>query len=541
MVSKLKLSILIYFVALQISFAQDIELKWSAQLDAKKTGYPLGVVGKDGTGFYITKTEGGDLYLEKFDLAMKLLWTKNLTVFVAKNKKTEYEDIIITESKIILFTSYFDSKAKTKKLFASYVSKDGILDPKLAEINSFSELKSDRSVAFDVELSKDKKTILVFTDFRERNEEKEKFHYKVIDENFLQMAQSFVELPYTGANVSIIDYLIDNASNIHLIYSVNLKKEQAGNKSNDDKIDYNYYIMSYYPATKQYKEYDMRVGDYVISGMSLIIDDANRFMYVPGYYSDKSVNALKGTMISKIDLLNKSVVYAKKKEFDATFLAEVYAKPVDDDDDKKKSAQQINEDKKDGKIAKGKEQLYNYDIRDLFVNDKDEVVLVSEQYYVRVVTTTTTSSTGTTTTTTTYYYYYMNVMAIKFNDQGERVWCLNIPKYQVTVNDGGYYSSIGVFNHDNKVYLFYNDNPKNGTVMAKKQYSTKAPSKSQLALITIDTDGNATKRVLMPAPEEGKGIATRPKFCVQLNEKENEILILGYISKDYKLGKILIK
>ena len=541
MMLKLKLCILISFIGMHFSFAQDIELRWSAQLDAKKTGYPAGVVGKDETGFYLIKVKSSDLYLEKFDTNMQLLWTKNLVVFVAKNKKADYEDIIISENKIVLFSSFYDNKTKTKKLFASHISKEGILDPKLAEINSFEGLKSKSSVGYDVELSKNKKTILVFSDFRERGEENEKFHYKVIDENFLQKAQSFVELPYIGSNVSILDYIIDDASNIHAIYSVNLKKEEEGNKANDDKIDFNYYIMSYYPATKEYKEYDMRVGEYVISGMSLIIDDESRFMYVPGYYADKNVNALRGTMISKIDLINKSIVYAKKKEFDAAFLAEVYAKPVDDDDDKKKAAKAIDEDKNDGKKAKGKEQLYNYDIRDLFVNDKGEVVLISEQYYVRVVTTTSTSSSGVTTTRTTYYYYYMNVMAIKFDIQGERVWSTNIPKYQVTVNDGGFYSSVGVFDHNDNVYLFYNDNPKNGTTMAAKQYSTKSPAKSQLALITIDTNGKATKRVLMPAPEEGKGIATQPKFCVQLDEKENEILILGYISSDYKLGKIHIK
>jgi len=516
-----------------VLYAQDIELRWGLPVKHSRVASPTDVLGKDGTGFYIIKSDG-DISLEKFDKNMNFLWTKKLDIYLTKKDKTVFENIILINNKIIVFSSFYDNKTDTKKLFASHISSDGVINPKLYEVNSFDNLTSKNSVVYDVTVSEKTNSILIFSNFRTKNEEKEQFHYKVIDQNFIQKNQAFIELRYTGVNTSIVDYIIDNAGNIHLVYSVNLKREEVGNKTNDDKIDFNYYIMSYYPATKEYKEYDMRVSDYVITGISIIIDEESRYMYVPGFYSDKSINALKGTIISKIDLLDKKVVYAREKEFDPAFLAVVYAKPIDDDDDKKKV-----EEPNDKKKAKGKEQLYNYDIVDLFVNENEEVVLVSEQYYVHVVTYTTTNSSGMTTTRTTYYYYYNNVMVTKFGADGDRLWCSNIPKYQVTTNDGGFFSSIGVFEHQNVVYIIYNDNPLNGTTIATKQYRTKSPQKSQLALVSIDGKGELKKRVLMPAPDEGKGIGTRPKFSTQISD--NEVILIGYLSSDYKLGKIELK
>ena len=515
--------------------AQDIELRWGAGVKNIRGETPTDVLGKDETGFYIIKS-GSRMSLEKFDNNMNFLWRKELEIFLTKKIETVYENIIITKSKIIFFSSYYDNKKDTKKLFASYISKDGVIDSKLYEVNSFPNLASKNAVTYDVKNSENTNSILIFSNFREKGAEKEKFHYKVIDDSFVQKNQSFLELPYSSENTSILDYLIDDAGNIHLVYSVNLKREEAENKSNDDKIDFNYYIMSFYPTTKEYKEYDMRVGDNVISGISLIIDKESRFMYVPGFFSEKRVNALKGTFISKIDLINKKVVYSKLKDFDPAFLAAVYAKASDDDDDKKKDLDDAKKAADDKKKTKRKEQLYNYDIIDLFVNDKEEVVMVSEQYYVNVVTTTSTSSSGATTTRTTYYYYYNNVMVTKFGADGERAWSSNIPKYQVTVNDGGFFSSIGVFAHDDVIFIFYNDNPDNGTVMSLKQMRTKNPQKSQLALISVDASGNLKKRVLMPAPDKGKGIATRPKFTVQVND--NQVLLVGYLADEYKIGKL---
>ncbi len=510
--------------------AQDVSLEWGNDVKKSRSGDPSYVLGKDETGFYVIKNSGS-IYIEKFDLNMNILWTKKIEIYLTKVSKTSFENVLITKNKLIVFTSFYDSKANTKQLFATHISKGGVIDTKLYEVNLFENLTSRHDVYFDVQLSKKTNSILIFSNFRERDDQKETFHYKVIDENFVEKSHAVIELPYKGTNTSIMDYVIDNAGNIHLIYSVNLKREEENNKSNDDRIDFNYYIMSYYPSTKEYKEYDMRVGNYLITGISILIDDDSRFMYVPGFYSEKKINALRGTIISKIDLLNRQVVYSKQQVFDDAFLAVVYAKPLDDDDNKKES--------KSKKKAKGKDQLYDYDIREVFVNEAEEIVMVSEQYYMHAVTHTTTSANGTTTTYTTYYYHYNNVLVSKFGTTGDRQWCSNIPKYQVTTNDGGFFSSIGVFAHKDMVYIIFNDNPKNGTGIAAKQYRTINPQKSQLTMVSLDGSGTLKKRVLMPAPQYGKGIGTRPKFSSQVSP--NEVILLGYIHGTYKLGKIDLK
>ena len=86
---------------------------------------------------------------------------------------------------------------------------------------------------------------------------------------------------------------------------------------------------------------------------------------------------------------------------------------------------------------------------------------MAEQFYIRVVTTTTTSANGGTTTTTTYYYYN-DIIALNFDENGELVWKTVIDKYQMSVNDGGYYSSFFTILQGNDINIIYNDAIKYG-------------------------------------------------------------------------------
>jgi len=534
---------------LNVLLAQDVELKWGLPVKANES-VPTTVLGKDETGFYIIKHHyypdlikqkyHSVVYLEKFDTSMNFLWTKKIEIYLTEYKKTVFEKIILINNKIIVFASFYDSKTDTKKLFATHISPAGVIDTNLCVVSAFDKLASKNAISYDVTFSEKNNSILIFSSFKDTYKEKERFHYKVIDDNFIMKNQAFIELAHSGNITRIVDYTIDNAGNIHLVYKVDLQREVVDNESNDDTIHFNYYIHSYYPATKEFKEYDMRVRDYIITGISVLIDKDSRYMYVPGFYSDKRASALRGTFISKIDILNKQVVYSKEKDFDLEFIAEVYAKPIDEFD---KTKDEEQDEKK-----KGKEQLYDYDIVDLFVNDKEEIVLVSEQYYMRVVIKGTSILVGLMggDVYETNYYYYNNVMVTKFDATGDRLWCSNIPKFQKTADDGGLFSPIGVFTHNDVVYVIYNDNPKNGTGIASKQYRTNNPKNSQLTMVSVASDGMLKKKVLIHAPIYGEELRTQPKFCSQISDTQ-VVLIgclsfnFGYLTYNYKLGKIDLK
>jgi len=532
----MKLTKLLFFLfsffLICFSFAQDVKLKWSGTIDNDKTNMPFRILGKDETGYYITKA-GSDFALEKFDFEMNRIWTRPLAVNISKSKETIYEKIVMTDKKIILFTCYYDKKTKTKFFYASEISKEGVLDPTLNNVNSFADLDSKESIINDIILSEDKKSILLFTKIRDEKSDIDKLYYKVLDEKLVVIAQSIIELPKLSEKNKIQGYTFDSAGNIFIAYSVNVKKE---NKANGVERDFNYYIMAFYPAKNEYKvidlrkEYGMEANDFAIAKIVLKIDQNSTFIYATGFYSDEKSFAATGTFIMKIDLLKGSSVFAKKKVFDSAFLGEVYARSADETDDKKKNPED------EAKKVKSFERLYDYEIRKLFIDSNGELVLVSEQDYIESRTTTSTASTGVTTTHTTYYYYTMSVLVTKFDNTGERKWCAHFPKSQCAGIAPGFYYSIGIFKQNENVYIMYNDNPLNGTKLLSKPSATTTAQKSQLALITIDTNGKVIKSVLMAASSTGTGIEIPVKYCEQFSDKE--VLVIGNLKDQYKIGKI---
>lgn len=534
-----KLPIFLFtFFLIHFSFAQDVKLKWGNTVTDKEN-MPFRIVGKDATGYYVTRAGGSDFALEKFDFEMNRVWTKPLTVTIAKNKNATYEAVIKTDKKILYFTNNYDKKTKTKNFFVSNVSQEGVLDPKLNEVNSFAELDSKGAITNDIVLSEDKKSILLFTKIRDEKADVDKLYYKVLDENLSVIAQSIIELPKSSEVNKIMGYTFDSAGNIFIAYNVNVKKE---NKSNDAKNDFKYYITAFYPATKEYKvidlikEYGMEANEFGIAEIALKVDQNATFIYAAGFYSDRNLYSLVGTVgtfAMKIDLLKCSSVFAKKKVFDPAFLKEVYARSGDEADDKKKNPED------EAKKFKNFERLDNYEIRKIFIDTNGELTLVSEQDYILSTTTTSTASTGVTTTHTTYYYYTMNVLVTKFDNTGERKWCTHIPKNQCAGVGPGFYYSIGIFKRNGNIYVMYNDNPLNGITLLPKQSATATAQKSQLALITIDASGKATKSVLMAASSTGTGIEIPVKHSEQFFDEE--VMVVGYLKDQYKIGKIEIK
>jgi len=109
-------------------------------------------------------------------------------------------------------------------------------------------------------------------------------------------------------------------------------------------------------------------------------------------------------------------------------------------------------------------ELYEYDLDRLILRDDGGVVLMAEQYYIS------TYSRSANFASDPYAnnrrevvnnYHYNDIIIININPDGNIDWASKIPKQQTTSGDNGYYSSYQPAVIKNKIYLFYNDNPKN--------------------------------------------------------------------------------
>lgn len=215
----------------------------------------------------------------------------------------------------------------------------------------------------------------------------------------------------------------------------------------------------------------------------------------------------------KVNRETKEVVTSKFKEFDRNVFEESMRK-------KKKKADKADE-------------LVQFDIDDFIFREDGGMVMISEQYYINVVCT---SDPKTGATHCNYYYHYDNLLVTNFNPDGSVMWMKIIPKYQVTINDDGYFSSYLTLVEDDKLMFIYNDDPKNAGLMKIQDglRTMTKPKKSQTMLVVMDSKGGFKKQTLFSNKE--LAVICRPKICNQTGE--HEAYIFAEKGSAYRFGKL---
>jgi hypothetical protein len=168
------------------------------------------------------------------------------------------------------------------------------------------------------------------------------------------------------------------------------------------------------------------------------------------------------------------------------------------------------------------------------LRDDGGAILVAEQYYEVMV-----QSYDPTTHayTYTYYYYYNDIIVVSINPAGEIAWAKKIPKYQVSRNDGGYYSSFTFSVSGNKMYFMFNDNAKNlkmNDETSQKFRYMNNPKKSVAILVSMDSNGNQDRQSMFN--NNDLKIILRPKLFMQMNE--HRMILYGEKGSTYKLADV---
>jgi hypothetical protein len=226
--------------------------------------------------------------------------------------------------------------------------------------------------------------------------------------------------------------------------------------------------------------------------------DNDRIFVITGIYGDKDKSGVTGMFYLKADFKDQEILVEGFEEFGEDFITSDWS-----DREKRKL---------DKKKAKGKDveaSLYSYIMRDVHALEDGGIVGTMEQFYIRVVTRTDANG----RTTTTYYYYYNDIVAYKVGSDGGFDWLSKIDKYQVSTNDGGYFSSYARYVSGDKMYLFFNDNVQNYSETSseffleegKKVKSSRiSKSKNTVAICEIDlSSGDKTRKMYFDRTELG--------------------------------------
>jgi hypothetical protein len=469
------------------SFAQDVTLKWGNISKQPNRGAEAAyVVGRDTGGFYVvsTKNKGRKkVFLERYGNDNNLKWSKQLAIPSNDAEEGILEKIIYLNGRLLLFTSDYNRKLDKNFAFVSTISPEGVVNNDLKQIDEIQSKAKMNAGDFDFMLSHDSTSVLVYHNEPYERNAQDKFSIKVMNADLEIIWQKDISLPYRDRDFSVSNYIVSGDKVYMLARLQEGNREKKGGRPN-----YKFIILSYEEAEPKPREYVVSLGDKFISDITFEIGH-DKNLVCAGFYSKNNSADIGGTFYLVIDSDDESVLSKSIKDFDENILSKF-----------------MNE-----RRAKKGRELYSYELRKLVPMPDGSSILVAEQFYIRK-TTDDNSTTG--TSTTRYYYYYNDIILVSIGRNGEIGWVTDVPKYQSSVNDFGYYSSFAIAVYKDKIGLLYNDHRKNLTKPKKTMRPMTSPKNAAAVLVLVDgKSGEYTKKALFE--QKKKAPYLKPKLHLQ--------------------------
>lgn len=481
-----------------------VDIKWGAEQKASRTATLSDIIGFDENGIYAIKTRGGmnwGVNMEHYDYNYESVSSVKFDVEM-NDRNMDLEMMVHLDEELYLFTSYRDGKAKKNSLFYQTVDK-GSMNPKgtpqeIATIDYSGHTKWNSGV-FNYDLSRDSSKVLIYYDMPYESGEAEKFGLRVFDKDLNELWSRDITLPYNDKLFQVVDYIVDNAGNVYLVGK--LYREGVKNKVRGE-ANYTYQLLSYSGDGESMEEYEIKLKDRFIMDLKVAITD-DLDIICGGFYSEHGKYSIKGSYFMKIDGESWEIAHESTQDFEIDFITQ--------------NMTEREEEKAKKKEEKGKNvELYEYDLDNIVIREDGGVILVGEQFFIRV-THSTTYSNGVASTTTHYHYYYNDIIAINISPEGEIEWTQKIAKRQHTVDDGGFFSSYAMAQVDDKLYFFFNDNPKNLGYTGSGKVERMNGKKSVVTMVELDSEGNQERESLFSYKDAE--VMCRPKVSEQIDDR----------------------
>lgn len=511
------------FASAFTAFGQS-KIVWG-ELD-KSSGRLISVI-PDDQGFYAFRRSGGVLF-GKFEASyhkgLEQVQEGDLKLRAPNGSPASFEAATMVGDHFVMFVS--DRQEGENKFFMQEY--DNSIEPigTGEELVSY-ELESKRrrfQGSFNLYQSQNENYFAVVWTIPGKREEHATYGFKVFNAELEEVNSGEYEVPFMDKFSSINGFYLSDFGDLFVTIT-------EYEESDEKRIFRNYSnyvsVHIYHLKEGEIEEMEIDLDGKRVEAMSFNSDN-DRIFVITGIYGEKGKSGVKGLFYMKADFKEQEILVDGFEEFGEDFITSDWS-----DRAKKKQAR---------KKAKGKGSeptLYSYVMREVHALEDGGIVGTMEQYYIRVVTTT--NSQG--QTTTTYYYYYNDIVAYKVGSDGGFDWLTKINKYQVSTNDGGYYSSYARYVDDGKMCLFFNDNSDNynetsgdynGDLTPKSARLSK--KKNTVAICEIDLEtGDVDRRMYFDRTELGAIVV--PKLF-HVDYKKQEMLIYAIKGRKEKFGKL---
>lgn len=484
-------------------YAQSLEVDWG-NLD-RKQGSLIRILPSEGDEFYALRWTGGSLfghYKVSRHVGKELISSGKLFLY-AENSMATYEGVRVIGDKLVVFLS--DKKDGEKILFMQVYSKDIEPEGDAIRLGSFSLEKGGNKGWFDVKMSSNLKYLGVVWQIPARKDTKDRYGFKVYSRDLELINDGEYPLPFDPALCEIHSHHISNNGDYFLALSeLEVTEERAIRR--DKKAFKALHV--YHIAEDGLQDLVIDVEDKRVVAMALT-SDTNDLFTITGVYGDREEAGVQGVFYQRIDLKSGEEVAGGMKDFERSFITQSW------------SQKELNKARRREARGRGEPQLYNYQMREANILDDGTIVGTMEQYFVQI-RSSYDSRTG--QNTSTYYYYYNDIIVYKIDKNGEFSWFKKIPKYQVSINDGGPFSSFESVISDGQMHFIFNDNVRNysesGEFLGpdRLQVANYSKRKNAVALASLDLDsGEQTRKTFFDRTEVDVLVVPK-KFVVDYME-----------------------
>ncbi|MEO0403979.1 MAG: hypothetical protein AAF193_03835, partial [Bacteroidota bacterium] len=322
-----------------------------------------------------------------------------------------------------------------------------------------------------------------------------------------------LKLPYEEEIYELAEYSIDNRGKVYMLSGL-------GNAvQNNQRIELRArearsILIIYDPVNNKLKEFDVGLKDKYIMSMSLEFA-GNGDPVIAGFYSKDQFNSIGGTFYFRIDGTKKVLKTGGLHPFEEEFLTQFMS----------------------SRRAERASELDRFQLQKMHVNKDGSCVLVGEQHYINERITT---DLGNGRQRITYDYIYNDLIAMRLDSAGQQLWQVRIPKQQVSVDDGGPYSSFAFALEQDTVHIWFNDHPDNAELLAKDPSSNlkgfRSFGKSVITHVVINPEGENRRLILGDSKLEDT--IFRPK--THLFEGDL-IWLYAVYRKSYRYGVVHLK
>ena len=521
----MKKTILALSILSSTLYAQNIKYSFSQEFESIKKHIDFGFYKFDENKYAeVYYRKGDDMMFQIYDKQFNAIKNEETALLPDDSKHFEHESFRCIKNNFFWFYSTWDRKQQAENLYALPFDKttfkfstspiELIEAPKLA--NRYNKY------TFNTSTDSTKTLITYRVKPREKRDKlnKDIIGFNLFDTKMKKLYSAEIEMPYSEADMDILDHEVDSRNNIYLLAQVKLNNSIDGEDNKENKKAYRYELMRVNQKDNSMQAIKITL-DNKFTNSVLLKEDLQHNLIITGYYSNKkNSGSSDGAYIIKLELEDNNSI--KKMNTIYSEFSDELLKAYERERVKRKM------DKKEKNDNLEASNL----IFDRIVFEPDgSMLIMGEEYYMVSY-----SYRCGNSTCYSYTYYYNDIIVLKADKNGKTLWSTKIPKRQS--GSSPYGLSYKFHKYNGEYYFFYLDDIRvTDTEFNINPTGHSGEKGDYLASVILDANGKMSKKCILEMRDDKikeEHIRLNPSAFESINEN----LIVDRLREDRKHSKV---